>query len=1007
MNTEFFNKWNRIIGWLVFAIATFTYVSTVEPTTSLWDCGEYIATAYKLEIGHPPGAPLFLIIANVFSNLAAGDATQAAYYVNIMSALCSSFTILFLFWTISAFVKKVAVKTQGELSTQAIIMVLSSAAVGALCYTFSDSFWFSSGEGEVYAMSSFFTAVVFWAMMKWEEGFGTYRNDKWIVLIAFLIGLSMGVHMLNLLTIPAMTYIYYFKTKENVTLKGFLLTGVLSIVILGFVYGVFIPQVVNLSGKTELLFVNDFGLPFNSGIIFFFTILIGALVFGLNKTAKLGKYMMNTILLSFTFMLMGFSLFVILVIRSNADTPIDQNNPEDAVGLYSYLKREQYGSSPIISGQHWNSRVVKLEDGSPIYKKDKEAGKYIIKDKREATVKVYHENDLTLFPRLYNNTRDDYIRNYKRWSGYEGDGDELPTMRDNLQFFFKYQIGHMYWRYFMWNFVGRQNDFQARDNKMHGQWISGIDFIDESRVGPADNMPEYLAQNKGRNTYYFLPLIFGLIGLFFHYKSDEKSAWVISLLFFFTGIAILIYLNPPAHQPRERDYAFVGSFYAFAIWVGMGVFAIWSMLNKMIKTPALSVAVTLVSLLAVPVLMASENWDDHDRSGRYTALAAGKNYLNSCEPNALIFTMGDNDTFPLWYLQEVEGYRTDVRVVNLSLLNTDWYIHQLKRDAYLGKAIPGTMTYDQYQMGTRDFALYREDPRLKDIRLSAEQLNRFIQSDNKQSKVKLNSGKMIDYFPTKKLYIPVDVEKVKASGLVEPEDYDAILDTLEWDINTTQLQKREMIILDLIANNNWERPIQFAITISNSSRDYMFLDKYFQVEGMTFKLVPIQKKSRDQNKGFINSRHLYENLMGNKPDGTPKFEWANMNDASLYFDEATRRLVMNYRNVFARLANALIRDKKYDQAIEVLDKATEMTVHSNLEHNFYSLALAEAYYLAGADEKGRALSLSILKQFGDEYAYMSKFPKHLKANQSLEMRRNQQLLRATQGILSKYDPQAN
>lgn len=1000
---ELFKKWDRIIGWLVFAIATITYVMTVEPTTSLWDCGEYIATAYKLEIGHPPGAPLFLLIANLFSNLAGGDVTKVAYYINIMSALCSSFTILFLFWTITAFAKKMALKTTKELSKNHVIMIIASGAVGALCYTFSDSFWFSAVEGEVYAMSSLFTAIVFWAMMKWEEGFGQARNDKWIVLIAFLIGLSMGVHMLNLLSIPAMTYIYYFKTREKVTTPGFLITGVISVVLLGFVYGVFIPQVVNLSGKTELLFVNDFGLPFNSGIIFFFIVLVGALVYGIKKTTSSGKYGLNVVFLSFSFLLLGFSLFGVLVIRSNADTPIDQNNPEDAVGLYSYLKREQYGNTPIVSGHYWNSEVIGYEDGSPVYKKDKKAGKYVIKDARKNTIKKYKKAHTTIFPRMFNNTRPDYIANYKKWSGFKGGEKDIPTFGDNLSYFFNYQLKHMYWRYFMWNFAGRQNDIQSKDNLIHGHWISGIDFIDEMRLGPQDNLPKDLANNKGRNAYFFLPLIFGLIGLIYHFKHEDKSAWVVFLLFFFTGLAILIYVNQPAHQPRERDYAYVGSFYAFAIWVGLGVYALWDILSKKVKTPALAYGVTAVSLLAVPVLMAAENWDDHDRSGRYTALAAGKNYLNSCEKNALIFTMGDNDTFPLWYLQEVEGYRTDVRVVNLSLLNTDWYISQLQRDAYDGSAIPGTMKYEQYQMGTRDFALYQE--RVKN-RISVQDLNKFIQSDNPQTKVNIGANRKVDYYPTKKISIPVDKEKVMKSGLVEKDDYDKILDNLEWDINTDQLEKKHLIMIDMIANNNWNRPIHFAITISNRSKDFLFLDKYFQLEGMTYKLVPIDKPDAGGQKGSINTTRLYENLMGQNEQGEDNFVWANMDDESLYFDESTRRMVMNYRNVFTRLALELIKEGKNEKAIEVLDRVCKYTNTSNLEHNFYSPPLIEAYYLAGASDKAKALAFEILDQFTDTYNYLNRFPPSMKNRQAREMQTSQYFVRGIKRALQRFDKEA-
>lgn len=1000
--SDLLKKWNLIIGWLVFTIATITYVSTVEPTASLWDCGEYIATAYRLEIGHPPGAPLFLLIANVFSNFAGGDPTNVAYYMNIMSALCSSFTILFLFWTITAFTKKIALRTTDTLTKNHIITILGSGGVGALAYTFSDSFWFSAVEGEVYAMSSFFTAVVFWAILKWESGFGQPRNNKWIVLIAFLIGLSMGVHMLNLLTIPAMTYIYYFKTREKTTGRGFIITGIIAIGLLGFVYGVFIPQVVNLSGQTELLFVNQFGLPFNSGILFFFILLISALVYGLKYSVNAKKQGLNVALLSFTFMLIGFSSFGVLVIRSNANTPLDQNNPEDTIGLYSYLKREQYGSTPILSGPYWNSKAIKYENGNPVYKKDKESGAYVVKDPRYNHVKTYKPEHTTYFPRMYN-TRPDFVANYKLWSGYNENQGEVPTFGQNFKFFINYQIIHMYWRYFMWNFVGRQNDYQGRNNIIHGQWISGIPFLDEFRLGPQDNLPTYLEQNKGRNTYFFLPLLLGLLGLIYHIKYEKKSAWVIFLLFFFTGIAILIYLNPPAHQPRERDYAFVGSFYAFAIWIGIGVFALWDKLNKQWNYKGLTYSVLIVTLLAVPALMVIQNWDDHNRSDRYTAIAIGKNYLNSCDQNAVLFTMPDNDTFPLWYLQEVEGHRTDVRTINLSLLNTDWYINQLQRDAYDGKAIPGTMKFNQYQMGTRDFALYHE--RVKG-RLNVQDLNRFIQSDNPQTKVNIGPNRKVDYYPTKKITIPVNKEKVIASGLVEPEDYDKILDELEWDIEVDQLEKKHLILIDMIANNNWERPIHFTTTMGHNPKDFLFLDKYFQLEGMTYKLVPILTKEMNQQKGRINTNNLYNNLMSTNERGEENFIWASLDNENLYLDEATRQMTLHYRNVFGRLAIQLIQEGENDKATEVLDRVCKYTNHSNLEHNYYSPPLIEAYYLAGESEKGKALAFGVLEQFTDTFHYLNSFPDNLKRFQKREIQMNQYFVRNIKRTLLKYDKAA-
>ncbi len=991
-----YKKLNNLVGWLVFAIATVVYLSTIEPTTSFWDCGEYIATAFKLEVGHPPGAPLFLLIANIFSNFAFGDVENVAYMVNLMSGLSSSFTILFLFWTITALAKKLIKKPIEEMNKGQLWAILGSGAVGALCYTFSDSFWFSAVEGEVYAMSALFSAIVFWSILKWEQSFGEAGNNRWIIFISFMIGLSIGVHMLNLLAIPAIVFVYYFKNNEGkkISVLNFLYINALSIGLLGLIFYMLIPQIVNLAGKIELIFVNDIGLPFNSGTIFFFALLIGAIVYGLQYTKKTGHFNYNTTLLSLTFLLIGYSMFFVLIIRSNANTPIDENNPENAVSLLAYLNREQYGETPLVSGHYFNSKVQSIEDGKPVYEKSEKKGKYVIKDSRKGTKRVYSKASTGLFPRMHS-SKSQHVREYKKWSGFDGPKDRKPSVGENVRYLIDYQFNFMYFRYFMWNFVGRQNNMQGHGNVTNGNWISGIPFVDEARLGPQDDLPRKYKDNPARNTYFFLPLILGLIGLLYHYKNNDKDAWIVTLLFLLTGAAIVIYLNQHPLQPRERDYAYAGSFYAFAIWVGLGVYAIWDFIAKKTQSQPMAILTSVVCLVAVPGLMASQNWDDHDRSGRYTGRDFALNYLESCDENAILFTMGDNDTFPLWYVQEVEEKRTDVRIVNLSLLNTDWYIDQMKRDAYDGEGVPISMDYDLYKQGTRDFAIHAK-PINK--RVDVDKMNDFLKSDKEFTKVRLQRGMSVNYFPSKKISIPVDKQKVIASGLVEPEDHHRILDTLEWDINMDQLEKRHLAILDMIATNDWDRPIYFAITIGNSAKDFMFLDKFFQLDGLVYKFVPILNREDETQgqMGRVNSNKLNENLM--------KYTWGRMEKDDVMLDETNLRLIMNFRNIFGRLASKLIEEGENEQAIEVMDQLIAVTPSNKIPHSLYSIPLAENYYIAGATEKARALAFEILQDYADELRYYESMPTRKRASLKSETRRANYFLQSVGRMINSYDP---
>ncbi|MFC1732957.1 protein O-mannosyl-transferase family [candidate division KSB1 bacterium] len=933
---ESYRRVNNILGWLIFAIASTVYIVTSEPTASLWDCGEYITTAYKLEVGHPPGAPFFQLLGRFFSLFAFGNVALVARMINTMSALSSGFTVLFLFWSITMLAKKL-VQQNAEMNKDKMFAVFGSAIVGSLAYTFSDSFWFSAVEGEVYAMSSFFTAIVFWAILKWEEVADDKYAYRWLILISYLVGLSIGVHLLNLLTIPAIVFVYYFK-KFKPSRKGVIIALLFSFILLGSILFGIIPLIVKLSGLFELFFVNTIGLPFNTGTIIYFLLLIGGIIWGINYTVRKGKMIMNTIIISFIFLLIGYSTFFLLVIRSNADPPIDENNPEDAVSLLAYLKREQYGQSPLIHGHYYNAPEIERKDGSPVYVRDNEKGKYVITDNRKKSIPVYDPKYTTIFPRMWNNQDPSYIKNYKSWSGIENDPDskKIPTFGQNLRYFFSYQLGFMYFRYFMWNFAGRQNDIQNRGSTLDGNWISGIKFLDNWRLGPQDNIPSS-KKNKGTNKYYLLPLLLGLIGFFFHLNKNSRDTLIVGLIFFMTGIAIVIYLNQKAYEPRERDYAFAASFYAFAIWIGLGVLGIYDYLRTKLEGKLAAILTTLVTLLLVPGIMAMENWDDHNRSGKYATLDAAWNYLNSCAPNAILFTNGDNDTFPLWYAQEVEGIRTDVRVVNLSLLSTEWYIDQMKRKAYDSDPVPFSFTKEQYRAGTRDIVPF-DDQNKRGMYVDVKQVIDFVKDDRYKLRTRY---KNYNYIPTKKFRIPVDSSKVVDNGTVPPELADQIV-PVDWEMNYYAIQKNKLMQLDLLASFKWDMPVYFAITTGNDA--YIGLEDYFQLEGMTYRLIPIKTENKGRQIGRINTDILYDNIMN-------KFKWRSLNDPKIYLSDDNIRMTMNFRNNFGRLAGALIEEGKLDSAIKVCDRCMEVIPDESVPFNYFIMPIAEAYQRAGAADK--------------------------------------------------------
>ncbi len=919
---------NNLTGWITFAIAAFVYLTTIEETGSFWDCGEFIASAYKLQVGHPPGASLFLLVARFFTLFAGDNLKLVPVMVNIMSALSSAITILFLFWTITHMARKVFKVAQDDLTSGQTITIIGSGLVGALAYTFSDSFWFSAAEGEVYAMSSMFTAIVFWAMLKWEEVADERHSDRWLILIAYLMGLSIGVHLLNLLSIPALAFIYYFR-RNKVTTSGLVKTAIAGVAILGIVqYGI-IAGFVKIGAYFDLMFVNGFGMPFWSGFLFFIIVIAAAIVFGLRYTVTKNKPGWNTAILCFAFIMIGYLSYAQIVIRSMANPPMDENNPETAFALLSYINREQYGDRPLFYGQYYNAKVVDQEEGSPTYSAID--GRYVKTGSK--IIPIYDAKASTILPRMYS-SQENHVRAYKEWTGIKS--DRTPTFGENLDFLFSYQLGHMFWRYFMWNFVGRQNDIQGHGGISDGNWLSGIKGLDAMRLGPQDKLPESATWNKAMNKFYFLPLLLGLAGLMFHFKKHKFDASVVALLFFFTGIAIVLYLNQTPYQPRERDYAYAGAFYAFAIWIGIGVMGLAESIARKTSPLIAGGLTTALCLVAVPGLMAKEGWNDHNRSHRYTSRDFAYNYLNSCAPNAIIFTNGDNDTFPLWYIQEVEGVRTDVRVCNLSLLNTDWYIQQMKRKAYDSDPVPYSISLDKIVQGTRDYVPFydRSLPGYSDLR----EVVKFVTSDEAGAKARTRDGSEMNYFPTKKFSIPVDSAKVLRNGTVTPANAGLIANKVEFEIDRNYIMKADLMILDLISNFNWDRPVYFAITVGSES--YLELENYFQLEGLAYRFVPIKNPPNpDGQTGRVESSIMYDNLMN-------KFVWGNMNDERVYLDQNNLNMATNLRNNFSRLAEQLLMEGKRDSAVAVLDRCVEVMPDKTVPYNLMMLRVIELYYTA-------------------------------------------------------------
>ncbi|WP_302996849.1 DUF2723 domain-containing protein [Coprobacter fastidiosus] len=1003
---------NNVLGWVVFVISAVTYILTLEPTASFWDCGEFISSAYKLEVGHPPGNPIFMLTGRFFANFAS-DPTQVAYMINLMSGLLSAGTILLLFWTITHLARKIVVKEGEEMSMGQMIAILGSGLVGSLAYAFSDTFWFSAVEGEVYAYSSFCTALVFWLILKWETVADEPHSYRYIVLIAYLIGISIAVHLLNLLCIPAIVLVYYYRKFKNTNAKGSLIAIAISFAIIVILLYGLIPGFVKVAGWAELLFVNVFGAPFNTGVIIYFFLVIGCISWAIYETysqknkfrlrlsflisvimvgipfigdkiwigillsiilacylffkEKLPIRALNTILVSIMVIFIGYSSYALIVIRSSANTPMDQNSPEDVFKLASYLNREQYGDRPLLFGNTFVSDVARDNNGAPMFKEgsaiwrrniktDKnEKDKYIIIDHKRDY--IYTPELDMFFPRMYSSSPQ-HIEAYKEWTNFKGKPVKVknyqgethtvykPTFGENLKFFLDYQLNFMYWRYFMWNFAGRQNDLQGNGEVSKGNWISGFNFIDKYLAGDQTNLPSELANNKGRNVFYMMPLILGLIGLFFQAYSGKKGIegfWVTFFLFFMTGIAIVIYLNQTPYQPRERDYAYAGSFYAFAIWIGLGVAAISKGLERYLS-PKVASSIATVLCLIVPIQMVSQTWDDHDRSGRYTCRDFGKNYLSCIEKDGIIFTNGDNDTFPLWYVQETEGYRTDVRVCNLSYLQTDWYIDQMKSQAYESTPLPISMKEYQYGNGKREYAyLYNVTQQPMSV---SDAMNFFLSDEEWTKKIPEVQG-TFNYFPTNAFYIPVDSASVLKSGTVTPELKDSIVKRIDLSYtNKNSMTLNEIAILDMIntnAKDGWKRPIYYAVTVGPEM--YMNLKPYFSRVGLAYRIVPVKNPDGDSS---IDTEKMYDNMMN-------KFVWGGIENPNVYLDENIRRMCFTLRMMFVELIGQLMEEGKTDKALKALDYCMEKIPGTAIPHDYISTQLAMNYYQLGQKEKAKKL----------------------------------------------------
>jgi hypothetical protein len=972
-----FKKMNTLAGWIICAIACTVYILTREATASFWDCGEFIPCAYKLQISHPPGAPLFIMLGRLFivffagSWDAVGPNAHAAQQVNLLSSVSSGFTIMFLFWTITHLSRRLLQKKGEVLPLEKSLAIIAAGAVGALAFTFSDSFWFSAVEGIVFGVSPVFIAMVFWAILKWEEQADEPYADRWILLIAYLIGLSIGVHLLSLLSIPAIVMTYYFR-RYRYSRKGALLAFLLACVLTGIVQIFVIQDTVKIIGWFDRWFVNDLNLPFNSGAIFAILLLVFLITIGLYYAQKRKRYFLQLGLWCFTFILIGYSSYFMILIRANANPAINMQQVNNPIELVAYLDRSQYGTWPILSGPDFTAKPIASKEKGNIYYKNEKTGKYdVVGTKIEYE---YNRDDIHLFTRAWDNDNSiGHVDYYQSWLGLGK--EEKPSFGDHMKWLIQYQFNWMYWRYFMWNFAGRQNDLQGLGNARDGNWVSGIPFLDNWRLGDQQLLPDTLKQNKAHNPLFMLPLLLGILGMIYQWKRDRRNMMVVFLLYFFTGIAIILYLNQYGPQPRERDYSYVGSFYAFSIWIGLGVLYVYECLKRMLPGKIAAPGAGLVCLLAVPVLMASTEWDDHDRSMKTLARDSATDYLNSCAPNAILFTNGDNDTYPLWYAQEVENIRPDIRVTVTSLLGTDWAINQLRRKINKSDPVPFSWTSDKYLGDNRNYIpFYNPGNVPQDRYFNLNEIMAFIGDDNNKQPTMGESS--INYFPTHQFYLPVNKDAVIKNGTVMPGDSSQVVSQVSFSVPGNTLFKNDLAELNIIAANNWKRPVYFSQPFS------LGLNNYVRQEGLTYRLVPLKKEADENGGNNVNTDLMYDNLM-------TKFRFGGAEIPGTYFDENGRRVLLGIRRSFSTLGIALAGEGKNDAALKVLDYGYKMLPAATLPygmasgegnswHNITSMQYAYAYFLSGNVSKGNAIADEVIHDSNQQLNYYKHLPPNLK-----------------------------
>jgi hypothetical protein len=987
MNMMNYKKINNLTGWILAVVAFVVYFISMERTASFWDCGEFLACAYKLEVGHSPGAPFFMLMQRIFALFSgtgawfARPSTTAAYAINILSVLASALTILFLFWTITALCKKVLSKNRAPDKKQ-VLSIMCVGIIGALAYTFSDTFWFSAVEAEVYATSSFFTAIVFWSILKWEEIADEPYADRWLVLIAFLVGISIGVHLLNLLTIPAIAMVYYFRRYKTSRIGVFiaLLTGCFILALVQFGVIQYLPI---MASALELFFVNSLGLPFNSGTFIFLLLLIGALMWGLLFAKKKDRSLLHTSLLSLIFIIIGFSSYTIPIIRSSADTPVDVNNPDNIISLVPYVQREQYVHPPLLYGQDFNSEIIGIKEGKKFYYPEANNEGHSYKQAGEKSEYTYESSDQRLFPRIWDNFEPSHQEFYRNYLGLGK--EEKASAKDNLSFFFNYQINWLWFRYFMWNYAGRQNDAEGQGEARNGNWISGIPFLDYQRAGHIDLMSAPYKNNAARNELYCLPLILGILGMIWHIRSNKKDALVIGLFFFCTGIAIALYLNMNPIQPRERDYAFAGCTYAFAIWIGMGVLFLQKIFNRYLKNAGTLAAFGLC-LIAVPALMAKEGWDDHNRSGKSLAKATARNTLLSCEPNAVLFTQGDNDTYPLWYLQEVEGVRPDVRIIITELLNADWYIDQLRYKLNDAGAVPMVWAREDYMGDNNNYVQYYEHPQIpKDRYFDLYEICTFTASKDDRNKLSTGTGKRVGFLPSKNFSLSLPANALLDTTIIADSS-----NRIYFSIKENGVQKKELAIMNILAANardNWKRPIYFNGSYPNRD-EVLGLSAYMRMEGIVYKLAPFTKSDYNEAARQVNNINVNKSLKY----FTSLYQYGGADKNNVYFDEKNRVMLMSYRLNSVQLADRLSAMNRKKEAIQLLDKMLRNITPSSYPHDDLSLYMAEAYYHAGAPKKTATIARILADNARQDMAWINDLSEARKNASLNDLQRDQALL---------------